>query len=78
MNRLEEKVANEQLVLDRLPELSLKILELVRQRGRISIAAATDITGANRNTVKVHLRRLAEAGHLVKLGAGKAVWYVLV
>ena len=77
VKRLEEKVANEKLVLARLPELSLKILELARQRGRISIAAATDITGANRNTVKVHLRRLAEAGHLVKLGAGKAVWYVL-
>jgi predicted ArsR family transcriptional regulator len=34
---------------------------------------ATDITGANRNTVKVHLRRLTEMGHLVKHGAGRAV-----
>jgi hypothetical protein len=38
---------------------------------------ATDITGANRNTVKVHLRRLTEMGHLVKHGAGRAVWYVI-
>lgn len=77
VKRLEEKVANEKLVLARLPELSLKIIELARQRGRISITEATDITGANRNTVKVHLRRLTEAGHLVRHGAGKAVWYVL-
>ena len=46
-------------------------------RGRVSIAEATDITGANRNTVKVHLRKLTEAGHLAKHGAGKSVWYVL-
>lgn len=77
VKRLEEKVANEKLVLAKLPDLSLRIIELVRDRGRVSIAEATDITGANRNTVKVHLRKLTEAGHLAKHGAGKAVWYVL-
>ena len=63
-------------MLARLPELSLAIIELARDRGRISITEATGITGANRNTVKVHLRRLTEAGHLVRHGAGKAAWYV--
>ena len=77
VKRLEEKVINERLVLARLPELSLTIIELARDRGRISITETTDITGANRNTVKVHLRRLTEAGHLVRHGAGKAAWYVL-
>jgi Fic family protein len=77
VKRLEEKVANEKLVLARLPELSVQILELARARGRISNVEATDITGANRNTVKVHLRRLTEMGHLVKHGAGRAVWYVI-
>ena len=77
VKRLEEKVINEKRVLARLPELSLAIIELARDRGRISITEATGITGANRNTVKVHLRRLTEAGHLVRHGAGKAAWYVL-
>lgn len=77
VKRLEEKVANEKLVLARLPELSVEILELARSRGRISIVEATEITGANRNTVKVHLKKLTDAGHLVKHGAGRSVWYVL-
>jgi Fic family protein len=77
VKRLEEKVSNEKLVLARLPELSLLIIELARARGRISITDATAITGANRNTVKVHLRRLTDAGHLLRHGAGKSVWYEL-
>lgn len=50
MKRLEGKVANEPVVLAMLPELSLTIVELARQRGRISISEAAEITGAIRNT----------------------------
>jgi Fic family protein len=74
---LEDKVSNEKTVLARLPDLSLSIVELARERGRITIMEATELTGANRNTVKVHLRRLVDAGHLVSHGAGKAIWYAL-
>jgi DNA-binding transcriptional regulator PaaX len=34
-------------------------------------------TGANRNTIKVHLRRLVQAGRLVRRGAGRGTWYTL-
>lgn len=33
------------------------------------------MTGANRNTLKEHFRRLVEQGHLVRRGAGKGSWY---
>lgn len=77
VSRLREKVEHEKIVLASLPELSLRILELIRARGRISVAEATALTSANRNTVKAHLRRLMDAGHIVQLGAGRGVWYAL-
>ena len=77
VSRLREKVEHEKIVLASLPELSLRILELVRARGRISVAEATALTSANRNTVKVHLRRLMDAGHIAQQGAGRGVWYAL-
>ena len=35
------------------------------------------LTNANRNTVKAHLKKLVEAGHLVQQGAGRGVWYAI-
>jgi len=75
VRRLQTKVEHEKIVLASLPDLSISILELTRSRGRITVAEATAILGANRNTVKVHLRRLVEAGHLISQGAGRGVWY---
>jgi Fic family protein len=77
VKRLQEKIEIEQIVLASLPELSLKIIELVRARGRISVAEATALTAANRNTVKAHIYRLVEAGHLAQHGAGRGVWYTV-
>lgn len=77
VTRLREKVEHEKIVLANLPDLSLAILELLRARGRISVAEATALTGGNRNTVKAHLRRLLDAGHVVQHGAGRGVWYAL-
>ena len=77
VKRLRTKVEHEAIVLARLPDLSLSILELLRARGRISVAEATTLTGGNRNTVKAHLRRLQDAGHVLQRGAGRGVWYAL-
>ena len=76
--RLERIVARERLVLGDLPELSVEILELCRERGRISVAEAARLTGANRNTIKDHLKALGRDGHIVKHGAGRGTWYGLV
>jgi len=77
VKRLEQKVEQEKIILAKIPELSLQIIELIRSRGRTTISEATEVTGANRNTVKVHIKKLVEMGHITKHGAGKSVWYSL-
>lgn len=60
-----------------LPELSVQLLDLCREHGRLTVAEAAKATGANRNTVKDHIGRLTRAGHLVRHGAGRGTWYAL-
>ena len=72
---LEKKIERERIILGGLPELSVSILELARERGRVTVAEAVKITGANRNTIKDHLKALTERGHLVRHGAGRGIWY---
>ena len=38
---------------------------------------ATRVTGANRNTIKDHVRALTNAGPLSRHGAGRGTWYAL-
>lgn len=73
--RLEQKIERERLIFGKLPELSVQLLELCRERGRVTVAEAGKATGANRNTIKDHLRALTQAGHLSKQGAGRGTWY---
>jgi hypothetical protein len=54
MRRLREKVERERLLLARLPDLSRRLLDHARDHGRISIGEAETLTGANRNTLKLH------------------------
>jgi Fic family protein len=73
--RLEKKIERERLVLGSLPELSLQIIEAVKERGRVTIGDIVKLTGANRNTVKKHLAALVDAKHISQHGAGKGTWY---
>jgi len=75
--RLAKKIERERLILGDLPELSVQILELCRQRGRVTVADAAKVTTANRNTIKDHLKALTRAGHIVKHGGGRGTWYGL-
>lgn len=75
--RLEKKIERERLILGDLPELSVQIMELCRERGRVTVAEAVKTTGANRNTIKDHLKALTKAGHLEQRGAGRGAWYGL-
>ena len=74
---LEKKIERERLILGDLPELSVRLLEFCRERGRITVAEAARLTGASRNTIKDHLRALTRAGHLEQRGAGRGSWYGL-
>lgn len=76
-DRLEKKMERERVMVAALPELSVLILELVREHGRVTISEVVRVSGASRNTVKDHLKSLAEQGHLQLHGAGRGAWYGL-
>ncbi|MEI6652450.1 MAG: DUF977 family protein [Chlorobiaceae bacterium] len=73
VRRLEKKVEREKIVMTSLPELSLHIVEFVREHGRITIGNAIKLTGVSRNTLKVHFRNLVERGDLTQHGSGRGV-----
>jgi Fic family protein len=72
---LEKKIERERIILGDLPERSLQILELARERGRVSIAEIAKATGTSRNTIKDHVKALTRKGHLTRHGAGRGTWY---
>jgi predicted ArsR family transcriptional regulator len=43
----------------------------------VTVADAAKVTGANRNTIKEHLKALTKANHLERHGAGRGTWYSL-
>jgi Fic family protein len=76
-DRLENKIEREQILIGNLPELSVQILELCRERGRVTIAEVVKTTGISRNTIKDHIMTLTNKGHLARHGAGRGTWYTL-
>ena len=76
-SRLDATITREQALLGSLPELSVKILELCRERGRITIADIVKVTGTSRNTIKDHVSALTDNGDLNRHGAGRGTWYAL-
>lgn len=75
--RLAARVEREHLVLAPLPELSARILEHAHEQGRVTMGDMIRVSGASRNTLKEHFRRLIEQGQLAQNGTGKGTWYVL-
>ena len=75
--RLATKVEREKIVIAALPELAVLIVDHARQHGRVTIGDMIRLTGASRNTLKEHFRRLVTLGHLKQHGAGKGTWYAI-
>lgn len=75
--RLAKKIEREKILLSAMPELSLQILEYVREHGRITIGDMVKLTGVSRNTLKEHFRQLLEKRHLAIHGSGRGAWYSL-
>ncbi len=73
--QLEQKIERERVMLADLPELSVQILGIARDHGRVTVAAAERATGASRNTIKGHLKALTGDGRLTRHGAGRGTWY---
>jgi len=76
-DRLEKKLEAEQTILGGLPELSVRILELCREHGRITIGDIAKLTLVSRYTVKDHLTALTKQKRLARHGAGRGTWYSL-
>lgn len=75
--RLERKMERERIMLAQMPEMSVLIVELAREHGRVTVAEAVRVSGASRNTIKDHLKALVAQGHLTLHGAGRGAWYGL-
>ena len=71
---LARKVESERLMTPLAP-LSQELLGIVDSHGRVTVRQAVTLTGANRNTIKHHLRQLVVAGKLVQRGTGRGTWY---
>ncbi len=75
--KLASKIEIENLLLAKLPALSLEILSLTSSRQRITINEILILTKANRNTIKKHIENLVGANHLRKHGSKKGTWYTI-
>lgn len=75
--RLEAKVAREQAWGTALPTLSVQILELAREHGRVMTAQIEMLTGESRSTIKSRLSDLVLSGRLARHGQGRSTWYAL-
>ena len=73
--RLEVRIEREQLIEGPLPELSLRILEMVRERQQVKSAEILTVTGEARSTVRNRLNELVARGLLQRHGKGPATWY---
>ena len=71
---LERKVDRERLMPPLAP-LSEELVSIVLEHGRVTVREAAALTGANRNTIKDHLKRLVDGGRLTRRGRGKGTWY---
>jgi Fic family protein len=78
MELLQTKVEREKMLLMTLPDLSIQILDALKDRGRITIGEAVAITGANRNTLKPHFKNLLAKGLIELHGGGRGAWYGLL
>lgn len=77
MRRLAIKVEREKIIIADLPELAVKIIDYVRDQGRVTMRDMVRATGASSNTLKEHFRSLVEKKLLARHGAGRSTWYGL-
>ena len=73
--RLAIKVEREKNALAVLPELAVKILDYVRDHGRVTSRDMVREAGASPNTLKATFTSLVEKGLLLRHGGGRSTWY---
>ncbi|HMV13256.1 MAG TPA: Fic family protein [Nitrosomonas sp.] len=71
------KMEREKNTLAVLPALAVKILDYVRDHGRVTTRDMVRETGTSPNTLKATFTSLVEKGFLVRRGGGRSTWYAL-
>jgi Fic family protein len=71
------KVEREKGTLATLSSLSIKILDYVRDHGRVTTRDMARDAGASPNTIKATFTSLVKKGLLVRHGGGRSTWYGL-
>jgi Fic family protein len=70
------RIEGARLTDDEVEELLSRVgMRSFRRHGHLTMRSAVEATGANRNTLKTHLRKLVESGHLAQHGSGRGTWY---
>ena len=77
-DRLAVKLEREKIMQSYLPELSVQILELAKEQGRITTREIERFTQASRSTIKARLAELIEMKKLTRHGKGRSTWYSLM
>lgn len=75
--RLAVKVEREKNALAALSELAVRILDYVRDHGRVTTRDMVREASASPNTLKATFKSLVEKGLLVRHGGGRSTWYSL-
>ena len=58
-----------------LPDVSIQILNLAKEHGRVTVSFITNVLQVNRNTIKKHLQHLVRTEKLVLHGKGRGSYY---
>ena len=73
-NQLVKKIDREKIA-HALPDVSIQILNLAKEHGRITVSFVTKVLQINRNTVKKHLQHLVRTEKLILHGKGRGSYY---
>jgi Fic family protein len=76
-NRLQTKLDTEKIMASTLPLLSVRILELAKEHGRVTTQSIEQATGESRSTIKARLKQLTVDRLLIRAGNGRSTWYGL-
>lgn len=76
-SKLEARLERERIFEGQLPALSIRIMELVREKGSIQSSGIEQITKESRSTIRLRLNELVATGHLNRYGQSRATWYTI-
>jgi Fic family protein len=76
-DKLAEKLERELIFQHSLPEISVKILELAKEHGRITTGDIEKYLGVSRSTIKARINDLVAQKKLQRYGQGRSTWYAL-